>query len=381
MSVAKNIELYKKLYKLPTITYKEKVCDGLINLYKKTHFFVVIAIYNQKNELFLIRDFNKNIGWELPGGYIKNEENIIDSVQRIIIRETGLEVNEIEPIAVVKNIFVCMDRTIENVGIAFLARTKGRIREYPENIKGCFVSYFSCKLAYQNNKIVRLAQIKIKRKKSVPPQGEIDSIKSPLYRLSYFIHRLFIKPIGNFSSKKIESEIIKLIDKKPKTILDVSCGDSQIINKLGFIFSPEICVGNDISWKTISTIKNKNFQTVFTNHNILELPFCEKFDLVIFKNTLHHIQKQKQKSVLRCLGKISKQLLVIDVDNPNRSSFISRMWNNYYIHFLKDQGKYFLTTSEFENVLDSLFGKQKINIKKITTIKGDYYIASIKISN
>jgi ubiquinone/menaquinone biosynthesis C-methylase UbiE len=377
MKLEKLIELYKKTYNLPVLIYKKKISAKLASLYKKKHFFVVICIYNKKNQIFLIRDFNKNIGWELPGGYVEDYQDIISSLHDITLRETGLEINEIEPIAIVKNNFAYKNKIIENIGIAFRSNVKGIIKDYPENIKGCFVSDFPHQLAYQNNRIIKLAQKNIKLKKHAIPQREIDCIKNKNFALFHILHSLFIKPLGIFSSKKIENKLISLISGKPKSILDVSCGDNNLINKLYQKYSPELCIGNDISWKTISLLKNKDNNVIFTNHNLLDIPFKRKFDLVIFKNTLHHIARKEQIEVLVELKKIAKQLIIIDVDDPNYSDLISRVWNNYYRYILQDQGNYFLTFNKFKKILSDNFSNKKIITGKINTIKGVYYFGSI----
>jgi len=92
---------------------------------------------------------------------------------------------------------------------------------------------------------------------------------------------------------------------------------------------------------------------------------------------LHHIEKKYQKTVLSNLKKISKQLIIIDVDDPRNSSVKSRLWNNYYVYLLGDQGNSFLTFSEFEKALD--FEKSvsiRLKTGAIDTIKGKYFYAS-----
>lgn len=377
MDFLKTIELYKKIYKLPIISYKEEVSNNLIKQYKQNHFFAVIAIYNSKKELFFIRDFNKNIGWELPGGYVENSENILKAVNRITTRETGLEINEIEPVAIVENNFLCDNKKIKNIGISFLAHVKGKIKDYPKNLKGCFVNNFGCKLAYQNNKIISLALNKIGKIEYLPPQDEIDSIKTKTYKIFHFLHRLFVKKIGNFASIALENKILSLIKQKPKIVLDASCGDSKVIEQISKKYNPKICIGNDICLGTIfnSTIKANNI--TFTNHNILNLPFKTKFDLIIFKNTLHHIKAENQKKLLAELKKITKQLIVIDVDDPNHSSFLSGIWNKYYVYILKDKGNYFLNYKNFSSIVQRIFSSQEVDIGRINTIKGPYFFASI----
>lgn len=51
----------------------------------------------------MVRDFEKNIGWEIPGGGINKNEDIIEAIRRITLKETGLEIDELEPVAILKN--------------------------------------------------------------------------------------------------------------------------------------------------------------------------------------------------------------------------------------------------------------------------------------
>jgi 8-oxo-dGTP pyrophosphatase MutT (NUDIX family) len=105
MLTFKKIMAYKKIYDLPVLEYEEQVSKDYLVLYKK-HYFTIISIYNVKNDYLLIRDFNKNIGWELPGGYINNNENIEDAANRIVLNETGLEIDELSPIVIIKKLSI-----------------------------------------------------------------------------------------------------------------------------------------------------------------------------------------------------------------------------------------------------------------------------------
>jgi len=95
------IEIYKNLYNLPELTYKEKVDFDFFRLCDENYKFIVISVYNEKREFLLARDFNKNIGWELIGGYIKKDEKIEDAINRIVLKETGLTIDELQPIALI----------------------------------------------------------------------------------------------------------------------------------------------------------------------------------------------------------------------------------------------------------------------------------------
>jgi len=370
---------YKKIYNLLELEYEEKVSSEFFELCKRKHFFVIITIYNLKNEILLIRDFNKTIGWELPGGYINNDENIEEAVNRITLTETGLDIDELSPVAIIKNIFRCGDKKIIHFGIAFMALSRGNIKNYSKNFQTHFTNDIPEKIAYQNNKIFSIVQKELNNTICQPPFEEIDSVKNKNFSLLYLFHRYTIKHIGNFSSKKVKRVVFNLIEGKPNSILDVSCGTSSIINDLYEKYKPDICIGNDISWKAIGLIKNKNSAIFFTNHNILNLPYKIKFDLIIFKNTLHHIDKEYQKEILSDLKKITKHLIVIDIDNPQHTTFRAKLWNNYYIYLLKDQGDDFLKFNEFKKILDSeKFFNCEIKTGLINTIKGNYFYASIK---
>jgi ADP-ribose pyrophosphatase YjhB (NUDIX family) len=285
---------------LPELEYEEKVSNEFFELYKKRYYFVIVSIYNLKNEILLIRDFNKAIGWELPGGYVNNNESIEEAINRIALNETSLNIDEFSPVAIIKNIFKYGDKKIIHSGIAFMALSRGSVKAYPKNFQAHFTNEIPQKVVYQNDKILSLVRERL-RNEIHSPFKEIDSVKN--FSLLYLLHRYVIKHIGNFSSRKIKRVIFNLIEGKPNSILDASCGESSIINELYEKYKPDICIGNDISWKTITLMKNKNPSVFFTNHNVLNLPYRIKFDLVIFKNTLHHIKKEHQKEVLSNLKK------------------------------------------------------------------------------
>ena len=76
-------------------------------------------------------------------------------------------------------------------------------------------------------------------------------------------------------------------------------------------------------------------------------------------------------------SKIAKQLIVVDVDDPQNSTLRSKLWNDYYVYLLGDQGDSFLTFDQFKKMLyfDNAGNEPKIGI--INTIKGRYFYASI----
>lgn len=373
------IAKYKKIYELQELEHEEEVSNEFFESCKKKHHFIIVSIYNTENKILLIRDYNKAIGWELPGGYINDGESIEEAINRITLSETGLDIDELIPVAIIKNIFKDGDKKIIHFGMAFMALSRGSVKKYPKNFQIHFTNDTPEKIAYQNDKIVSIVQKRLRSQANHPPFEEIDSIKNKNFSLLYLFHKYVIKHIGNFSSSKIKKTIFNLIDGRPEFILDASCGESSIINQLHEKYKPDICIGNDISWKAITLTKNKNSSIFFTNHNVLNLPYKIKFDLIIFKNTLHHIDKEYQMEILGNLKKITKQLIVVDIDDPQHTTFRAKLWNNYYVYLLGDQGDDFLNFNEFGKALDSKsFSDYTVETGTINTIKGNYFYASIK---
>lgn len=374
----KDINIYRELYNLPELTHKEGVDFDFFRLCKRDYKFAVICIYNEKREFLLIRDINKNIGWELVGGYIGNNERLEDAVNRIVLKEVGLFIDELQPIALVNNNFEYNGNVISHFGIAFIALTRGGIKSQPENIKIVYTKEIPDKMAFQDKKILKIAKQKIEEKIYNIPQEEIVSSKK--FFLLYFLNKYFVQEIiGNFASRKIQKKILQLIIGNPKSIIDVSCGDSNLIFELGKVYHPEICVANDISWKLISLIKNKakKGNIIFTNHNVLDLPFTRTFDLIVFKNTLHHTPSELKVNLLQKLSSLSKQLIIVDIDDPYQSNFLTKIWHWYYKYFLGDKGHSFLTFQKFKEVIKENIKDKKITFGTINTIKGRYFYASL----
>jgi len=375
------IKIYKKLYNLPELTYKETVDFNFFRICKKEHRFVVIALYNEEKEFLLLRDFNKNIGWELPGGYVEKSESFEEAVNRVVLKETGLTIDELQPIAIVNNNFEWGNKVISHFGIAFTAMVRGKIKSPPKNVKIIYSKTIPETMPYQDGEILKIAKKIVETKPHEPPYEEIESSKK--FYLFHYFNKYFVKPIfGKFASNEIRKTVLKLISNKPKSIIDVACGDDDLIFQLEKIYNPEICVANDISWKVTSILrKNKKTKVIFTNHNVLDLPFNYKFDLAIFKKTLHHIPPEEQGKLIQKLSALAKQLIIIDIEDPYRSNFLTKLWHWYYVYFLGDQGGYFLNFEEFRKIISENTKNHDVNFGIINTIKGKYFYASLLSQN
>jgi ADP-ribose pyrophosphatase YjhB (NUDIX family) len=256
----KIIDIYKKLYSLPELKYKEEVDFNFFRLCQKKYNFVTISIFNKRRETLLIRDLNKNIGWELVGGTVSKKEKLEDSVNRIVLEKTGVSIDELQPIAVLTNVFQWKNRTTSHRGIAFTALARGKVKEESSNVRIVYQKNAPKKMVFQNKKIFQLAKKAMEEKLLDPPYEEIETVKR--HHFGYLLNKLLVKRLGNIASNKIKAQIFSLISGKPETVMDASCGDDNLIFKIEKKFSPRLCIGNDISWKVLSFLRSKQKKAI-----------------------------------------------------------------------------------------------------------------------
>jgi len=376
--------LYQHLYKLPKIERAEEVDLNFFQYYKDIKNFVVIVIYNNKKEFLLIRNFAKNIGWELVGGrFLNSQESIIGAVNRICKQETGLDVNEVTPIALVSNLFRYKNSTIRHDGLAFIAEARGQIN-LPLGYEGFFTHRAPLLMPFVDSLVLRLAIKKIKTK-TISPIEEIEYSKKYQYRK--IIHKYFVASVlRKIASTLIKRKIEKYIPCQTSSFLDASCGDDDFIIYLLRKYHFQYCVANDICWENLIFLQKKkkitNSQDIlFTNHNIIDLPYIKNFfDVVLCKNTFHHMRNyDEQILLLRSLSRVAKRIILVDIEDPNRSTILAKLFNRYYRYVLGDQGGNFLIYKEFQELIKDFFKNKKIKFDIVNTIKGCYMFAIIDI--
>ncbi len=216
--------------------------------------------------------------------------------------------------------------------------------------------------------------------------------KREKYHYRHFIHKKIISKIfQRFSSKKIRATIHNIINKlafdpdKSYKIIDVSCGYDDLIIELAKNFKNSTVIGNDLYWKHLLSFPRKNIlrNLTLTKRNILSTEFCQKenYDIIICKNTLHHLSRIFQLHLLKKLIRAGKSVIIVEIDNPLKFSFNSFIWNFYYSKFLKDDGVNFVCKDDFNKILVKLKNRNpfiKIFCVSLKTIKGNYLFALIK---
>jgi len=382
------IQKYSYLYSLPLLTKSFEVDPHFFFHRANSVNFVTVALYNNQKEILIVNSRSQLgpeeiVGWRLPGGPILDQkgETIEEAVNNIVRKHTGLEITELEPIAVVKNNFTWGDSPMEHLGLAFIARVVGKVK-VSGNQEWKFTIAPPEKMAFQNREVFFLATDKIQQKYFEPPLEEIKSSRR-IFILKLF-HKFIFKPISYWSSSIPLKKRIKSFIKNPHSVLDVSVGDDNLILEIAMEFDPELCVGNDIAWRQMSAIrkvsKSRYLNVIFTNHNITEMPFSIKFDTVIYKNTLHHVQnKEELIAILGKLKNLGKRVIIVDIENPKRE-LISKIFHLYYTYVYGDgkEEHHFFTRDTFEKLIQLAFPNTvNTQIEYLRTVRGYYMFAVI----
>lgn len=370
----RQLSLYGKIYNLPCITNRINVSHYVYSqLYSKN--IVLSVLVNDKDEIFYRNSHDLRYK-EIVGGYAV-ESSIEQSVINVTLRESNLMIDELRPLCLVKNVLLHDGQTTIQYGVAFLASTRSCNEE---NTCGEFSSIVPDNLIDLDKNIVQLATNSLRKHPFITTVNEVDEARS--LGIKYIVHSALVKPIGKISSSvKLRRFLHKAI--YGKSVLDVSSGDDSFIIEYAKANKSSSVVANDVAWASIEKLIRASRGTkniLFTNHDIFSLPYKYKFDTILFKNTLHHIPKSDQSKALNILSAISDQrLIIMDVESPFIGSFCHKAWGNYYKHFLRDQGKEFLTRAEFVSTITNNFPARNylVEFTCVFTFRGNYLVAII----
>jgi len=340
--------------------------------------FVKFIVINQDNKILL---YNHNNSYKLFTSCSHDERDIVISINSIgsWIKKPILNVSRIFTIK-----FSCT--RIQNIqGSIYLIRILSDQKKNGSS-KHLWINQESDlpkNLSIIDKEITLLVRKHIECKK---PDNHYE--KSPLIRHK-FHKKVISKIFYTLSSKKIKHRIIEQLAKwklRPNgkhKIIDVSCGYDELLIDLSSHFKNSTIIGNDLVWQSLLPIarNQSNNNIIHTNYNILSPEFCknQEFDLIICKNTLHHISFQEQKCLIRKLISAGKRILIIEIENPLKNNILSYLWNFYYKHFLKDNGTNFLNRKYFMNLISKSFNTPiRCRFSLIDTMKGTYMMAAIE---
>jgi len=249
----------------------------------------------------------------------------------------------------------------------------------------------NCKLAkiyYKDvdKKYTNIVNYHIKKYGSLFISNDIrrEMSMSEKYIKRYIIHEKIIKKYILTDKKRKKKEFKNLLHyliPEKNSIIDVSCGDNSDVFEIASKMDFKTIVGNDISINYFKEMKSKNI--IFTNENVEMNNFKDNsFDVSYCKNTLHHMNNLTNiNNILNFLKRISKEIIIIEIEDPTNSKGLPKFLNKYlYSLYLKDAGKCYLNSTQFKDIIYNVFDdekKYKIEYGTFKNILGTYMIAKI----
>lgn len=207
-----------------------------------------------------------------------------------------------------------------------------------------------------------------------PPQDEIDAVASHPHR--HAIHRAAVMPLLKPFSSAILRRAIREEVGDAASVLDVSCGDDELIVSLAA--AGRDCVANDVCLNLMKAraAEGASHDVVYTLHNVVQLPFAKRFEAAVCKNTVHHLDEVETVRAFAELDRLADEVVIVDVLDIS-SSARAKAFNAYYRLFLGDQGRHFLTFEEFSSRISAGFPKRSVRFRQINTVKGRYALAHV----
>lgn len=364
---------YEQLYTLPRLQYIQHTCSQTLSYIQKKNGFVIVLLYSQDGKVFVTYDWSSR---GLPAASIKNKEDVHDTIARISKRiHVDVEIRDVQPLCFVDNTFCHKDIAHTLHGIVFTARVHNT--DVIEDIQHGWLfplhdDFIDWVHKYGNKDILTYFKNNILKnimyqQKVDTQEDEIETNEKMKYR--YLIHRKWWKPILKLLWLNKNNIIKKWIINQcqdGKKIIDVSCGDDDIIHQLQQ--HNDLVVANDISRSQVQLLKAKNHNVVCTNHNASDLPFKDRiFDIALCKNTLHHMPHRAHLMwMLTSMKRIAKKIIIVEIENPNHTWwFAKRLHHKRYRGFLKDVWWAYFDNKQFSSLLYHVFW-QTHNIEEWT---------------
>jgi ubiquinone/menaquinone biosynthesis C-methylase UbiE len=395
---------YSDIYQaVPRIEYEEALVDRhSFDYCLERKYFVLVLPYTKHREILLERSLAGNqLRWALLGGSVWKDmhETFVDAANRHASKAiTNIELGEIEPIAFLKNTFTYHGLTHEHYGVALAGRIRNldpaadlrKTRASRAHLIPSDDETIEFDMA-NNTEVVRLMRQYV-RELDLSTAPEFEVSENEKYKHRYAIHGLIVKRLFAYAGRyhfrhslqDLSQITLRVIQSGPhKKILDVACGDNTSIGEFAQLPAAELVVGNDVSWSQIQLIheriasdrlRNAGAFVMFTNHDARRLPIPDNyFDIILCKNVLHHMDDLKSvEQLVREMLRVSKRVLIIEIMDPQYESLWGRFRHQYYMRYLHDAGRNFLSPLEFTTLMDIPETKKKFNLE---TIRGVYQFA------
>lgn len=397
-------ERYRSIYGLDEhVHVDKKVTPVAFEYAKKRSFFVILVMSTKDGRSYFQRSFDTgHLSMILLGSGVRLEKDdtmlgVINRLACRVLKDARLA--DIAPLVFLRNRFECVDgRVVEHIGLgvrALLLNDVSEVAAYEADaaVKGSFIKGFPVEEIPQNPaaEVYRRYLNWRETRDYATYVNEIETQHDVFWR--YQFHQGVVNPIlraaslvlGDHSIRDVKRAVLDRIG-PASTCIDVACGDDRavfdVLRKVPFV------VANDISVDQMEQMEReynrqrhsfpKAHAMMFTNHDCMDLPFRDgAFDVAICRNLLHHMSTaQDLKALLDNMRRVAKRLLLIEIRDPNTEGAWSKLRHRYYMDFLKDEGRHFYDSPDFENVMTQHFGSG-IEFSQYGTIRGTYMIAEI----
>ena len=312
---------------------------------------------------------------DLIGGSARPDRDFLSSAIEIAKKKANLKLlEEFTPIALIENTFTYEKKQQSHYGIVFMARIpKGRslgkdVVSKSINEKVYFanphnqVLFELAKKYVENYKTNKILQDEIKFSRKIKLKDIKNTKKKFLIE-----NNIDLKDYYDFKRNIVE-EIRKVA---PKSIMDIACGDDDIIYDFIKINNNIKVFANDIALSYLENYhynKKDHSKIMFSNLNAVELPFkSNAIDIIFCKNLLHHLgRNDRKKLITRCL-EICKTMIIVEIlcyKEQNDSGKI--LHDKFYGEILKEtNNKEYLCKKQ----LDELFSEPNIEIQSDSVVE------------
>jgi len=396
----------KDLYRLPEFTHEDREIEPEAFEYaKKRRYFVILVLHTKEGYVCFQRSFDEgHLSLNLPGGsiHLDKEDTIISVIQRLVNKSfIGAKIADIAPIVALTNRFHCKSgETYEHYGLGIRALLLNDVQDIKNVARGVlYKGKFSKDFPPEEiphppaRKTYQTFKDWFDNKQYVTYTNEIEAQSKYIWR--YTCHQRFVNPvlkglaqvIGKYSIKDVKDKILEKVGSADKAI-DIACGDDKGI--FDHLFNVRLFVANDIAVAQIENMKRKydslksilpkSSSILFTNHDCLDLPFGDAvFDVAICRNVLHHMTAAADLlGLLKNLRRVSKRIVICEIEDPKKEGVWGKARHWYYMHFLRDEGKSFYTRHDFEGVITDQFCDCTTEFEYLPTIRGTYMYADIR---
>lgn len=258
---------------------------------------------------------------DLIGGSARSDKDFLSSAIEIAKRKADLKLlEEFTPIALIENAFTFGTKKQSHFGVVFMARIpKGK------NLGKDVVSKSINERVYfanpHNQILFELAKTYVENYKTNKfLLEEIKYSRKPNWKKSKAKKKKFLSEHGiNLDDYfKFKRKIVEDIKKvSPQTIMDIACGDDDIVYDFAKINSNIQVFANDIALAYLENYhlqKSGHTKILFSNLNAIELPFKSKsIDIMFCKNLLHHLEKEDQVKLINNCLKICKTMIIVEI--------------------------------------------------------------------